>query len=371
MQRIAIWGPIIPIGLAAASLSSALGSIIVAPRTLQAMGFDDIIPAKGLNKWISKGKKKDNEPVNASIISILIAFTFVAIGELNFVAEIISMIFIFTYGAICMISFLEHFASDPSYRPTFKSHWLISAIGMVLSFWVMFKMNTLYATFSLLLVSLIYYLINISKSDQKGGFQKLFKGVIFQLSRSLQLMSQRAGSQESEDEWRPFAICISENTFKRRAAFDLMRWFSYRHGFGTYIHFVPGLLNKETTDESLKALQRLLNLAKGNQSRVYLDTIISPSYTSAIAQTIQLSSISGRNNNLILFEFSRSEPENMDVIIDNLGIIESAYFDICILNTSNKGYGYKKDIHLWLSSHDFENATTMILLAYIILGHPE
>lgn len=35
MQQISIWGPIIPIGLAAATLSSALGSILVAPRTLQ------------------------------------------------------------------------------------------------------------------------------------------------------------------------------------------------------------------------------------------------------------------------------------------------------------------------------------------------
>ena len=44
MSKIAIWGPIIPVGLAAASLSSALGSIMVAPRTLQAIGFDNIFP---------------------------------------------------------------------------------------------------------------------------------------------------------------------------------------------------------------------------------------------------------------------------------------------------------------------------------------
>ena len=371
MQRIAIWGPIIPVGLAAASLSSALGSVIVAPRTLQALGYDNILPASGLNRWISKGKKKDNEPVNASLISIIIGFVFVGIGELDFVAEIISMIFIFTYGAICMISFLEHFAADPSYRPTFRSHWAISAIGMILSFWVMFKMNSLYAAGSLLIVTFIYYLINLSQPNKKGGFEKLFKGVIFQLSRGLQLISQRAGSQETKGEWRPFAICISENTFKRRSAFDLMRWLSYKYGFGTYIHYIPGMLNKKTTDESIRVLDRLLNLSKGSKSRVYLDTIISPSYTSAIAQTIQLSSISGRNNNMILFEFSRSEPESMDVILDNLNLIESSYFDIGILNTSYKGFGYHKEIHLWISSHDFQNATTMILLAYIILGHPD
>ena len=37
MSRIALWGPIIPIGLAAAALSSAIGSFLVAPRTLQAI----------------------------------------------------------------------------------------------------------------------------------------------------------------------------------------------------------------------------------------------------------------------------------------------------------------------------------------------
>ena len=37
MSKIALWGPIIPIGLAAATISSAIGSILIAPRTLQAL----------------------------------------------------------------------------------------------------------------------------------------------------------------------------------------------------------------------------------------------------------------------------------------------------------------------------------------------
>ncbi len=49
MSRIALWGPIIPIGLAAATLSSAIGSILVAPRTLQALGGDGILPVKSAN----------------------------------------------------------------------------------------------------------------------------------------------------------------------------------------------------------------------------------------------------------------------------------------------------------------------------------
>ena len=29
------------------------------------------------------------------------------------------------------------------------------------------------------------------------------------------------------------------------------------------------------------------------------------------------------------------------------------------------------EIHIWLGPHDFLNATLMILLGYIVLGHPE
>ena len=54
MQRIAVWGPIIPIGLAAATLSSALGSIMVAPRTLQAIGLDNVFPTKFVNDWFCR-----------------------------------------------------------------------------------------------------------------------------------------------------------------------------------------------------------------------------------------------------------------------------------------------------------------------------
>ena len=48
MADISLWGPIIPIGLACAAVSSALGSVIIAPRTLQALGNDSVFP---INKW--------------------------------------------------------------------------------------------------------------------------------------------------------------------------------------------------------------------------------------------------------------------------------------------------------------------------------
>ena len=370
MQRVAYWGPIIPIGLAAASLSSALGSILVAPRTLQAVGADNILPNKFLNRYFAKGRPVSNEPRNASLISIIIAFFFISIGSIEFVAQIISMFFMVTYGAICLVSLLEHFAADPSYRPKFRSRWYISFIGTVLSFWLMFKMNAPYAMISLIIMGLIYYAITVNLEEQKG-FGKLFRGVIFQLSRQLQVLAQRADKEELDVYWRPFVICISPDTFRRRSAFDLLRWISHKYGFGTYIHLIEGYLSKQTSKESREVLARLINMASATKNKVYLDTLISPSYTSAIAQVVQLSGISGKGNNMILFEFSRTEPEQFSRSLENYSLIHSTGFDVCVLCTSYKGFGDRQQIHIWITSHDYENANLMILLAYIILGHPE
>ena len=219
-------------------------------------------------------------------------------------------------------------------------------------------------------MAVTYYFITVANPDRQG-LEKLFKGVIFQLSRQIQIFIQRANKDEQEAHWRPFAICVSEDSFKRQAAFDLLRWVCYKHGFGTYIHFIKGFLNKETHVESQSVLKRLIHQSEGSKSRLYLDTIISPSYTSAIAQVIQLSGISGKGNNLILFEFSRSNPESLKHALDNYQLFEATGFDVCVLNSSYKGFGYKRDIHVWISALDFRNANLMILMAYIISGHPE
>lgn len=370
MERIALWGPIIPIGLAAASLSSALGSIMVAPRTLQAIGVDNVFPSRKLNSWLAKGKPESNEPINGGLITIIIAFFFVSVGDIDFVAQIISMFFMLTYGAICTISLLEHFAADPSYRPTFKSRWYISLIGAVASFWLMFKMNAPYAILSLVIMVMIYSMIAAYQSKEKG-IENLFRGVIFQLSRQLQLLAQRADKEDLDKHWRPFAICISEDTFKRRSSFDMLRWISYKYGFGTYIHYIKGFLSDKTNNESKTVLKKLIHLAEGSKNRVYLDTIISPSYTSAIAQVIQLSGISGKGNNMILFEFSQNQPDALEDALNTHDILHSTGFDICVLSTSYKGFGYFRNIHIWITPSDFENANLMILIGYILLGHPD
>jgi amino acid transporter len=156
MSRIALWGPIIPIGLGCATLSSAIGSILVAPRTMQALGKDRIFPLENVNSILSQGSGEANDPRNATIATAVIAIFVVAAGNVDFVARMISMFFMLTYGSLCLISFLEHFAARINYRPSFRSRWYVSLSGALMCLFMMFQMDPLYAIFALIVVVVLY-----------------------------------------------------------------------------------------------------------------------------------------------------------------------------------------------------------------------
>lgn len=370
MGKVAIAGFIvIPLGLAASTISSALGSVMVAPRTLQALARDKSFPIAKINQWFARERPGDKEPVNASIITCAIAMGFVALGDVNAVAMIISMFFMVTYGSLCLISFLNHFGSSPAYRPNFKSRWYISLAGFLAAVWIMFKINTPYAITAILIMLLLNLYVNAYHKSRKG-MVSIFANSIFQLNRNLQIYLQRRSNSSIFAEWRPSAICISKASFQRQNAFKLLNWLAYRYGFGTYLHRIEGYFSKTTHQQAQEELKRLMKIMEKEKNHVYLDTIISPSYTSAIAQAIQTPGIAGMENNMVIFEFDKEKPDELPHIIDNFNLVSAGNFDICILGCSRRSVNYNNGIHVWIRSLDNDNANLMILLSFIIQGHP-
>lgn len=372
MAKIALGGSfVIPLGLAASTISSAIGSVMVAPRTLQALAGDRSFPSRKLNTFLAKGKGETNEPYNATLVTVAIAFIFVGLGNVDSVAEIISMFFMVTYGALCLISFLYHFGASPSYRPSFRSRWYISLVGFITAVWVMFRINSLYALLAIILIVLLYVYISSYHKGRKG-LVSIFTNALMQINRALQVyLQQSRKSRGQQQEWRPSAVCISKDSFDRQEAFQLLNWISHRFGFGTYIHLIEDYYSRSVHKESQVLLKKLIEQYKGMGSHVYIDTLISPSYTSAIAQTIQLPGISGMENNMLILEYSKKEPDNLTSIIDNYSLINAGNFDVCILGSSTRPMNYKLGIDVWLRTLDYDNSHLMILLSFIIQGHPD
>lgn len=371
MSRIALLGGIVvPLGLMASTGSSALGMMMVAPRTLQAIAGDRVFPFRRTNITFARGRGAHREPYNASLATFAIALVFTILGDVNSVAQVISMFFLVTYGSLCLSSFLNHFGSPPSYRPRFRSRWYLSLAGFVMSVWVMFMISPLYTVVAYAALVVLYLWIERSNRDKKG-IVNIFKGALFQLNRQLQVYMQKRRTELENEEWRPAALCISHHSFERPKIFDLMRWISRKHGFGTYFHLIEGYFGRETHAESERILRRLVAAQRDAGSALYIDTMVSPSYTSAIAQAIQSPSISGMENNMAVFEYDKSCPQELARILENVHLVRAGGFDVGIYAISEYAVHPEDGIHVWVSNVDDLNTNFMILMGYIILSHPD
>lgn len=364
MSRIALWGPIIPIGLASATLSSAIGSVLVAPRTLQALASDGIIPA-GAGRVLAEGRGEANEPRNATLLTAVVALVFVLLGDVDIVARIVSMFFMVTYGALCAISFLEHFAARPSYRPSFRSKWYISLFGAVMSFLLMLQMDPVYAVTAIVVMTGLYLGIRRSR-DGIDDLAAIFHGVMTQATRYLQVRLQKS----PPNDWRPSVIMVTGSSFRAAAPIQMLEWLCNRYGVGTYLHYIRGRLDPATFEKSREVQDRLVQSARDRKGAIYVDTMISPSPASALAQSFQMPGVSGVENNTVVFELgSHDPPEALDGILTGLALAGVPRMNRLVLRHGESFFGHRKTIHVWLTPDDARNANLMVLLAYILLGH--
>jgi hypothetical protein len=322
------------------------------------------------NGWVSRGIGAVNEPRNATLVTGAVALVVILAGNVDIVARLISMFFMITYGSLCAISFLEHFAARPGYRPSFKSRWYVSLFGAVICVLLMFQMDPLFAILSLVFMTGMYAYVS-RQSEDGNDLAVMFEGVMTQINRNFHLRLQRRKA-EVVDEWRPSIISVNSHTFDRQAPLAMMRWLCQRQGFGTYLHFIKGVLNRESYVESEQVRKRLIQMARDQESPVYMDTVVSPSMTSALAQSLQLPGISGLPNNTVLFEYSihDGKPER-DQVTNSCLFAASTHMTLMVLRHGDTFFGDRKSIHIWITWNDASNANLMILLAYILVGHPE
>jgi hypothetical protein len=234
----------------------------------------------------------------------------------------------------------------------------------------MFMISPLYSLISYGVITLIYLFLEHCHKDSKG-LVNIFKGALFQLNRRLQVYMQKQQSGMDKEEWRPAAICVSSHSFEREKILELMKWLSYRYGFGTYFHLIQDYFSRQTYLESKSTLKQLINNTKDRANTLYIDTMISPSYTSAIAQVIQTPSISGMENNMVVFEYDKRYPDELSNILENVNLVRAGNFDIGIFAMSEHFVKPKNGIHVWIREYDTNNTNFMILLSYIIMSHPD
>lgn len=201
MRSVARWGFLIIAGVFAASLSSALGALLGAPRTLQALANDRVLP-----RFIGRGFGPDKaDPRIATALSFGVALVAVLLGDLNLIAPILSMFFLLSYGLLNLSAGLEGLIESPSWRPKFKVKYGISLLGAAGCFMVMLMINAGATLVALLVTGTVFFLVkrrhmNAHWSDMRYGIYSLL--VRFGIQRLSRL-------KPDEHTWRPNILALS------------------------------------------------------------------------------------------------------------------------------------------------------------------
>lgn len=371
MRKIMAAGLLVfPLALAANCFLIAFYMLNAAPSTLQAMGTDGVIPFGFMNKRMSKTSTGNKGASASSIFTLVIAILLVLKGTVESLAETVTLLFLVTYGFVALTTFMIQFGANPAYRPAFKSRWYISLVGFLLSVWLLVHIDLMSALWALLAIFVVY-LTTLLRFKNSEGFNDLVKGVLFQFNRRLQIYLQKRDKEQQTSKWRPSVICVSKNTFAEgNKTIQLLEWISYKYGFATYIHLIEDYFSKATRENAAKVKEGLISLT-GSNSNIYVDTLISPSFTSAIAQSLQLPGISGLPNNSVLLDTAKNSGESIRQLAGNLNLAVTANLDLMVLVWSEQPMNIEKGIHIWINEYPTDTTNLMILLGSIIIGHPK
>lgn len=243
MRKIAFWGDAILLGIWGATLSSAVGSLLGAPRILQALAADHVLPKK--LSFLERESGPERIPRAGTILTIAIALVSVYFGDLNILAPILTMFFLTTYGVLNITAGVERFLRNPSFRPKFKVHWGFSVAGAIGCAMVMFLINA-QATL-LAFVFIVSIFIWLKRKGFKSAMGGVRKGVLLSIIRFATLRLENNDTHAKS--WRPNILVFSGAPTKRWHLIDFANALTQRKALFT----VATILSEEKITEE-KAL---------------------------------------------------------------------------------------------------------------------
>ncbi len=363
IQSISIFPPLILGGVWASTLSSALGSIVAAPRTLQAIGKDRIVP-----NWVSSNLGHPTEPRTAVLLTGAIALIVVWMGDLNAVAPIISMFFLNTYGITNFAAAIEKLVDNPSYRPRFKIPWYLSMLGALGCYGTMLLINATSTVIAIVLTVGIYFYLQRRELTRTWGDVRT--GIWFALARFALLKLDT--KEVSAKNWRPNLMVFSGQPIKRLPLAETANWLSHGKGIVTFFQLIEQSFETGRSDiQSLRstALRHIKSFINDNNLEAFAEAEVVPNFKDAALTVAQAHGIGGLESNTVLLGWSgtpEGRREQMS-LARGLNRIEKS---IIFLNYNDeRGFGKRGRINVWWRSKG-GNADLMLLVSHIIRQHP-
>ncbi|MCB9016669.1 MAG: amino acid permease [Lentimicrobiaceae bacterium] len=345
--KIALIPELVIAGIWGATLSSALGSILAAPRILQSTAIDKITP-----RIFSIGTGAAKEPRNALLLTFAIAEMGILIGELNVIARIVSIFFITTYGFLNLSAAFESITSA-DFRPSFKTPAWVSIIGSLACILVMIQLDFPAMIGAVVILSLLFLTIKRRQLVLETGdtwssvWLTVVKAGILRLNKS----------SIHHRNWRPNIILFSGAEENRPYLLELVKAFSGRLGMFTAFEMI------KTDKDNLRKDVRLLSSANHQDGfQIHQHTCLD--IYDGMNEISRMYGFSGIEPNTILMGWSK-DLKNKSNFLQLINNYRKSNFNTIYLNYNHlKKTGNKKTIDVWWNGKGSNLTFTIFLLRH-------
>ncbi len=333
LLKISLIPELVIAGIWGATLSSAFGSILGAPRILQATSTDKIT-----HKFFAKGFGPLNEPRNALLLTFIIAEAGILVGDLDVIARIVSMFFITTYGFLNLSCAIESWASS-DFRPDFKIPKFVSIIGSAACFIVMIQLDFVAMVgATIILGALFIYLTKKQLTLETGDtWGSVWSSVV------RKGLAKLSSSKTDIRNWKPNIILFSGGVSQERPhLLDLGKWLTGRLGLLSDFHLIEDksadtLFKRDIIDDKNK------DVVEG----IFTKNFVCRNIYEGIDAITRVYGFSGVEPNTILMGWARNttDPAQFAKLLKSFNELDLN--SILIDYDKERGFGEKKVIDVW------------------------
>jgi len=358
LSQIAVFSPLIYLGVLAATISSALTSILGAPRVLQALALDKVFPAL---KWAAKGSGSKNEPRRALMITTVVALVCIIFGDLDIIATVITMFFLITYGTINLAAFTEIVTNNPSFRPEFRYfHWSIALAGFLGCVLAMFLISYIWCIVAWFIVFRIYR--HLEKKGLNASWGDVRSGLYLAIIRTMLNLLGRRSIQHKN--WRPHIIVFSGAPHTRRSLIRIAGRLEGNYGLLTVASILEGDI-----EEKLKERESLRNeLAEELSSLGYqgfCEAVVAPNLFDGLLGFIQGHNFGPVRSNTVMMGWM-TDPSKYASFAELIRKISRLGKTITLCRPAPEGSNRRTKPYIDIWWRGLWNGGTMLLFAYLL-----
>ncbi|XP_058878622.1 solute carrier family 12 member 7-like isoform X6 [Acipenser ruthenus] len=363
---------VIVIGSFFSTCGAGLQSLTGAPRLLQAIARDGIVP---FLQVFGHGKA-NGEPTWALLLTAGICEIGILIASLDLVAPILSMFFLMCYMFVNLACAVQTLLCTPNWRPRFKFyHWTLSFLGMSLCLALMFICSWYYALIAMLIAGCIYKYIEYRGAEKEWGDG--IRGLSLNAARYALIRLEEAPPHTKN--WRPQLMVLlnldSEQNVKHARLLSFTTQLKAGKGLTIVGSVIEGTYMVKRP-EAKQSEQNVKSAMAAEKTKGFCHVVVSSNLRDGFSHLIQSAGLGGMKHNTVLMAWpnlwkQQEDPISWRNFIETVRETTAAHQALLVAKNidsfpSNQERFSNGTIDVWWIVHD---GGLLMLLPFLLQQH--